>query len=370
MIVFFPGTKGGGARYVYELALEANKSKKTVQFILNKDIELKSLFDALEITPIYFNGYYKYFPGFLIFDWVKIFFLLFKILRTVDQKVIFSPMTHIFSPATFLVTKLFKATYVLTMHDAVTHEAKGRTYLEVLRKLDEQSAQKIIFLSMNVAKEFGYNSNTDTQLLLAHEAFRPLQISGDVGQDIDLFREHRDYFTLLIFGRIEKYKGISEFLSMLKDQPESWLEYRIIIAGPGDARSISNDISYLSKIGLNINLVNRWIKEEEIPILFEIADTILLTHKRASQTGIIPLAACFGTMVLANNVAGLTEQDQFGNVEFFDINDPSSAANALVNIRMRDPVEKENLKRRMEKLTHSAWKQHWNEIENFCNSDQ
>jgi glycosyltransferase involved in cell wall biosynthesis len=108
---------------------------------------------------------------------------------------------------------------------------------------------------------------------------------------------------LLFFGQITAYKGIKILLDAferINPRHQVWLQ----IVGSGDINP------YLSKIrGLpNVELVNRWIAEQEIPLYFQHAPIVVLPYTSASQSGIIPLAASFACPVIATRVGGIPEQ--------------------------------------------------------------
>jgi glycosyltransferase involved in cell wall biosynthesis len=79
----------------------------------------------------------------------------------------------------------------------------------------------------------------------------------------------------------------------------------LLIAGNG---TIDGDT--LSKINDNqrIELINRYIKDEEFSGLLNRMDFVVLPYKRASQSGVIPLVFSQGKTVVVTNVGALSEQ--------------------------------------------------------------
>lgn len=108
--------------------------------------------------------------------------------------------------------------------------------------------------------------------------------------------------TIGFLGRIENYKG----LDMLVD---AFLQlnnkYKLIIAGSGkiDDRTYEKIIN-----NERIELINRYIMDDEFTGLINRMDFVVLPYKRASQSGVIPLAFAHGKPVVVTRVGALEEQ--------------------------------------------------------------
>ena len=58
----------------------------------------------------------------------------------------------------------------------------------------------------------------------------------------------------------------------------------------------------------NIELINRYIDDDEFQPLLDSVDFVVLPYKRASQSGVIPMCFAYGKTVIATNVGALVEQ--------------------------------------------------------------
>lgn len=105
------------------------------------------------------------------------------------------------------------------------------------------------------------------------------------------------------FGRIEPYKGLDLLMEAFGKQKNK--DLKLLVAGSGII-----DESVKSKILSNekITLINRYIEDDEFQGLIDQIDFLVLPYKRASQSGVIPLAFAFGKTVVATNVGALEEQ--------------------------------------------------------------
>lgn len=105
------------------------------------------------------------------------------------------------------------------------------------------------------------------------------------------------------FGRIEPYKGLDLLVDAFEQSKTQGL--RLLIAGSG-----SIDAGTREKIRNNdhIELINRYIDDDEFQPLLDSVDFVVLPYKRASQSGVIPLCFAYGKTVIATNVGALEEQ--------------------------------------------------------------
>ncbi|MDR0413757.1 MAG: glycosyltransferase [Dysgonamonadaceae bacterium] len=111
--------------------------------------------------------------------------------------------------------------------------------------------------------------------------------------------------TLLFFGLIRDYKGLDLLIEAMALLDES---YQLLIAGesygPFDkygkliAQSAARD---------RVKVINRYIGDREVPVLFSAADCLVLPYKSATQSGVIPVAYHFEVPVVATGVGGLKE---------------------------------------------------------------
>jgi len=113
--------------------------------------------------------------------------------------------------------------------------------------------------------------------------------------------------TILFFGRIRDYKGLSYLLDALielKVESKEKKEFKLMIVGDGDLTSYA---SQLKKLGDQVEIYNKFIADDEIAPYFERASFIVLPYTDATQTGIVPVAYSFKKAVIATTVGSLPE---------------------------------------------------------------
>jgi len=108
----------------------------------------------------------------------------------------------------------------------------------------------------------------------------------------------------LFFGRIWPYKGLHYFIEAANLLSAVNQEAKFMIAGQGE--DISKYIANI-KNPERFEIRNRRIAEEEIDELFQKAFCTVLPYTDATQSGVIPVAFAYKTLVIATAVGALPE---------------------------------------------------------------
>lgn len=114
----------------------------------------------------------------------------------------------------------------------------------------------------------------------------------------------RERYTLLFFGRIWPYKGLSYLLKAMPLVIQNIPEVRLIIAGRGENLE---QYSHILGDKKHYTILNRFIFPEEATKLFVRSTAVVLPYIEASHSGVASLAFGLGTPIIASNVGGLSE---------------------------------------------------------------
>ena len=114
-----------------------------------------------------------------------------------------------------------------------------------------------------------------------------------------------DKKTLLFFGLIREYKGLDiliDAMSLLDDS------YRLLIAGESyeDFSKYRNLIDR-SPFKNNIKVLEEYIPDELVTVLFSASDVLVLPYRSATQSGVVAVAYQLETPMIATNVGALGE---------------------------------------------------------------
>nr|WP_245320945.1 glycosyltransferase family 4 protein [Methanofollis sp. W23] len=108
--------------------------------------------------------------------------------------------------------------------------------------------------------------------------------------------------TILFFGRLEEYKGLSYLLDAMPGVAERVPGARLIIAGNGDFSPYQDAVDPAW-----CEVHNRYIMDDEVAGLFRRASVVALPYIEGTQTGIVPIAYALKKPVVVTAVGSIPE---------------------------------------------------------------
>ena len=144
------------------------------------------------------------------------------------------------------------------------------------------------------------------------------------------FRAPLEPHTVLFFGRVQWYKGIDTLIKAAPYILRKVPDLKIVIAGAGDCSNIYQaEPDYPGLFEIH----NEYIKAEEVAYYFSRAAVIVLPYKKATQSGIIPIAYMFHKPVVATRVGSIPEVVEDGKTGLLvNANDELALADALIEL--------------------------------------
>lgn len=164
--------------------------------------------------------------------------------------------------------------------------------------------------------------------------------------------------NILIFGGIEKYKGIDKVVDFIEYVDKNNIkDIQITIAG----RVAKSYVEVFEKLK-NTTIVNRYILDSEISDFFTEADFLLAPYTEVSQSGVVSLAIDFKLPVIASDIGSFSEYIKpHAGILLEDIN-PENIIKAIHNWKEKNRsylVNKELSKEiQLEKYSNIYFKMH------------
>jgi glycosyltransferase involved in cell wall biosynthesis len=117
----------------------------------------------------------------------------------------------------------------------------------------------------------------------------------------------REGRTILFFGKVRKYKGLSVLLEAMPKVLQR-LDCRLAIIGEF-YESMDKYNRLIRRLGLenSVRIDNRYVPNEEVPGIFEQADLLVLPYVSASASGVAQIALSNALPVIASSAGGLSE---------------------------------------------------------------
>ncbi|OQX85585.1 MAG: hypothetical protein B6D63_02000 [Candidatus Latescibacteria bacterium 4484_7] len=233
--------------------------------------------------------------------------------------VIFQWWHPFFAPAYFKISAILrvfsKAKIIFLCHNVIPHE---------------HSLIDRVFLSLAFTLPHGFlvQSREDEENLRrlrkgAVVSFHPHPIydffnRGEVTQSEARERigAGRDEIILLFFGYIRPYKGLKVLLRAMPRIREK-IDARLFVVGEfyEDRAPYVELIDELG-IGNYVELVDRYVPNEEVEPFFVASDLVVLPYLSATQSGIVQVAMAFDKPVVVTDVGGLPDVVADGKTGF------------------------------------------------------
>lgn len=197
-------------------------------------------------------------------------------------------MPALLDPLMLRVLRRHRVPTVVIAHDAAPHEGEDHPLRISIQRHTLRRADHVVALCTHIANQLG------NVPVLHHPPF-------DFGP-MPPPRAHGSKLRILTFGRLLSYKGLDLLAATLRQLDPSQEEARVVGAGPEGP-----ELAALRALPI-ATVENRWVPEAELPQLLAWADVILLTHRAASQSGLIAAAQGTGRFLVTTDAGGLNEQ--------------------------------------------------------------
>jgi glycosyltransferase involved in cell wall biosynthesis len=192
---------------------------------------------------------------------------------------------------------------VLICHNVLPHEPHPAARL--LTRATLRHADLLVTHAPHQREELAGLGLGQTPVL---EAFHPRFVAADLASAPsaeEIAAERRRLgdpdLLLLTYGAIRPYKGVDLALEALARVGRG---IRLVVAGKFWSGK-DELIRQAARLGDRVELLDRYVSNEETALLFGACDAALLTYRSASQSGVVALAFAHERPVLVTDVGGL-----------------------------------------------------------------
>jgi D-inositol-3-phosphate glycosyltransferase len=174
---------------------------------------------------------------------------------------------------------------------------------------------------------------------------------------------------LLFFGFIRAYKGLDLLIEAFSDRRLRDRRLKLIIAG----EFYEDDTQYkdlIKKYSLENDVIffAHFIKDDEVPLFFSVADIVVQPYKTATQSGVTQIAFYFEKPMLVTDVGGLREIVPDGKCGYVVKPEPELIAEAIIDFYDNDRKEQftEGVRQEKEKFSWDKMTGSIIEVYNRC----
>jgi len=137
---------------------------------------------------------------------------------------------------------------------------------------------------------------------------------------------------LLFFGFIRAYKGLDLLIEAFSDKRLRNRRLKLIIAGEFyEDETPYKELIKKNKLDSEVIFFNHFIKDNEVPLFFSLADLVVQPYKTATQSGVTQIAFYFEKPMLVTDVGGLREIVPDGKCGYVVKPEPGFIAEALID---------------------------------------
>ena len=276
-----------------------------------------------------------------------------KINKIGPEKIIFRYWTPLLSLSYFIISSILNNKIIViglvdnwSGHERILFES-------FFRKLFLQSCDSFISFSENVGEKLKNNTNKSV-LSLFHpiNSHLPVKISKTEALS-NLSLPSKQY--ILFIGLVRGYKGVETLIKAFHYLSKENEDLRLIIAGEFyDDINLYNKLIKRKNIEDKVIINNNFLESSKIRDYICVSDVVVQPYKKASQSGITPVAYFYDKPLVVSNIEGLKEiiiKDQSG--EIFD----ETSYNLAISIK--NCINPENNRNYSKNISKSKRKYSW-----------
>ncbi|MBK8349313.1 MAG: glycosyltransferase [Saprospiraceae bacterium] len=209
-----------------------------------------------------------------------------------NQMVFYFPVFHPWNLILVFYSKFYKIKTVMTVHDFKNHLGEETFGMISIQKITMYMVHKIIFLTQSEAQKVKVKKLYKKIIIIPDPIFSIFDYNLDYKFNLNL--------SVLFFGRISVYKGISVLLKAFDEFKH--LIFKLTIAGKlmGNNLKIPNNHQ--------IQFLEGYLDFDEVKKLFLSHNILILPYIDASQSGILSIGIGCCIPMIISDLPGLREQ--------------------------------------------------------------
>ena len=251
------------------------------------------------------------------------------------------------------IAKSNKHTSVICIFDNVIPHEK-RTGDKALTRYFTNSIDGAIVMSQTVFNELNAFNKRIPVKLSPHPLFDNYGLPVGRKEALAELKLDEENSYLLFFGFIRAYKGLDLLIEAFSDKRLRNRKLKLLIAGEFyEDKTLYKDLIKKYNLEREVIFFDHFIKDNEVPLFFSVADLIVQPYKTATQSGVTQIAFYFEKPMLVTDVGGLREIVPDGKCGYVVKPEPEFIAEAIIDFFDNDRKKKftEGVRQEKEKFS-------------------
>ncbi len=244
-------------------------------------------------------------------------------------------------------------TSVICIFDNVIPHEK-RTGDKALTRYFTNSIDGAIVMSQTVLNELNAFNKRIPVKLSPHPLFDNYGLPVGRKEALAELKLDDENSYLLFFGFIRAYKGLDLLIEAFSDKRLRNRKLKLLIAGEFyEDKTLYKDLIKKYNLEREVIFFDHFIKDNEVPLFFSVADLIVQPYKTATQSGVTQIAFYFEKPMLVTDVGGLREIVPDGKCGYVVKPEPEFIAEAIIDFFDNDRKKKftEGVRQEKEKFS-------------------
>ena len=259
-------------------------------------------------------------------------------------------------------------TKVIAVFDNVIPHEK-RTGDKILTKYFTGGIDGAVVMSKSVLNDLQSFRSDIPVILSPHPLFDNYGEMVEKEKALTILHLSPGYKYLLFFGFIRAYKGLDLLIEAFSDVRLKERKLKLVIAGEFyEDETPYRQLIKKHNLGNDVIFFDHFIKDEEVPLFFAIADLVVQPYKSATQSGVTQIAYHYEKPMLVTDVGGLKEIVPDGICGYVVKPGPGFIADAILDYfdNNRKAIFTEGVKREKEKFSWDKMTASIIEVYNKC----
>jgi glycosyltransferase involved in cell wall biosynthesis len=224
-----------------------------------------------------------------------------------------------------------RKTKVICIFDNVVPHEK-RLGDKILTKYFTGGIDGAIVMSQSVSDDLKLFRTDIPVMLSPHPLFDKYGDKVNREQALKALNLGSEYLYILFFGFIRAYKGLDLLIKAFSDKRLRNKKLKLIIAGEFyEDDKVYHELVEGAGLEKEVLFFDHFIKDEEVPLFFSVADLVVQPYKSATQSGVTQIAFHYELPMIVTDVGGLKEIVPDGRCGYVVKPDPTYIAEAIAD---------------------------------------